>query len=544
MPRAVKATNPKKPPKKKNGYAMPESIPLGEILSDLSKQQWKVGKTIGKGGFGEIYTACKANSCPKSIDDYEYVVKIEPHGNGPLFVEMHFYMRNAKEDDVKKYIKQNKLKNLGMPYLLGSGSHEINGLKHRFIILPRYGKDIWHYFLENGKKLPEHTIYRLALQMLDVYEYIHNSTYVHGDLKGANILLGLGKMGLQQAFLVDFGLASHYTTKDFKPDPKKMHNGTIEYTSRDAHLGVPTMRGDFEILGYNLIHWSGVTLPWEIKNLLSNPTQVQKAKEAFMQNIPKSLDELNKKTTDPIKQYFQYIASLKYNDKPEYEKCRKIFLNGLKVLNKPNSGELELKFTRSPIANLVRSNAKTFSVDSPVSLNDDSDDEENESDENEVVLPSPPRKKSSYSSPMKRKTPPSKSPANKKQKQAALSRSPKFPSSKPSSSKSPSNSPAISTPVLNIRKNIHTSSTKKPGSTIINDNITPNPKSNKTYEFNFELDVSMDANVIINVKRKKANKKQEESGTPKPKVNIRRVKTPTPTKASPLAKSPKSKRFK
>lgn len=49
------------------------------------------------------------------------------------------------------------------------------------------------------------------------------------------MLLGFGKNGGGQAYLVDFGLASHYTTKDFKPDPKKMHNGTIEYTSRDAH---------------------------------------------------------------------------------------------------------------------------------------------------------------------------------------------------------------------------------------------------------------------------------------------------------------------
>lgn len=49
------------------------------------------------------------------------------------------------------------------------------------------------------------------------------------------MLLGFGKNGGSQAYLVDFGLASHYTTKDFKPDPKKMHNGTIEYTSRDAH---------------------------------------------------------------------------------------------------------------------------------------------------------------------------------------------------------------------------------------------------------------------------------------------------------------------
>jgi vaccinia related kinase len=38
-------------------------------------------------------------------------------------------------------------------------------------------------------------------------------------------------------YLVDFGLASHYSQKEYKPDPKKAHNGTIEYTSRDAHVG-------------------------------------------------------------------------------------------------------------------------------------------------------------------------------------------------------------------------------------------------------------------------------------------------------------------
>lgn len=48
------------------------------------------------------------------------------------------------------------------------------------------------------------------------------------------MLLGLGKNGKAQAYLVDFGLAVH-TANEYKPDPKKMHNGTIEYTSRDAH---------------------------------------------------------------------------------------------------------------------------------------------------------------------------------------------------------------------------------------------------------------------------------------------------------------------
>jgi vaccinia related kinase len=61
---------------------------------------------------------------------------------------------------------------------------------------------------------------------------------VHADIKGANILLEYVKDKPAQTYLVDFGLASHYIMgKDYKPDPKKMHNGTIEYTSRDAHNG-------------------------------------------------------------------------------------------------------------------------------------------------------------------------------------------------------------------------------------------------------------------------------------------------------------------
>lgn len=87
--------------RKKNGYAMPKKLPLGSILQDNSKVQWISGPSIGVGGFGEIYSACRADQKLKNVKDYPFVIKIEPHGNGPLFVEMHFYMRNAKQDDSK-----------------------------------------------------------------------------------------------------------------------------------------------------------------------------------------------------------------------------------------------------------------------------------------------------------------------------------------------------------------------------------------------------------------------------------------------------------
>ena len=40
---------------------------------------------------------------------------------------------------------------------------------------------------------------------------------------------------------MDYGLAYRYIPdgvhKEYKEDPKRCHDGTIEFTSRDAHLG-------------------------------------------------------------------------------------------------------------------------------------------------------------------------------------------------------------------------------------------------------------------------------------------------------------------
>lgn len=252
-----------------------------------------------------------------------------------------------------------------MPNFVASGSCELNGAKHRFLIIPRYGKDIWHYFIANGRKLPEHTVLRLGIQMLTVLEYIHHSTYVHADIKGANILLGHGKGGDAQAYLLDFGLASHYTTKDFKLDPKKMHNGTIEYTSRDAHNGVPTMRGDLEILGYNLIHWLGGSLPWE--NVLAQPNKVQEGKEAFMKSVEVAIKKCLPKCSSSVLQFMKYVAAMKYNDTPDYTKLCKYFEVDLKLLGKSNSGPLQFTTitsnVKSPIKAAVTSTTAKKSID-------------------------------------------------------------------------------------------------------------------------------------------------------------------------------------
>ncbi|CAL7949855.1 unnamed protein product [Xylocopa violacea] len=331
----------KRAPKKKgaNAYKLPDPISAGEILTDMAKKQWILGTSIGVGGFGEIYCAAPYNG--KVPKDYPNVIKIEPHGNGPLFVEMHFYMRNAKPDEIDNWKKAKKLTSLGMPRYVGSGSHEYKKTKYRFVVMDRYGTDLWKLFEANNRRFPEHTVYKIALQIINVLEYMHYKAYVHADIKGANLLLDLKSQ--DQVYLVDFGLASHYTTKnEYKLDPKKAHNGTIEYTSRDAHMGVPTMRGDFEILGYNMIQWLCSSLLWE-KNL-SDPVAVQKQKEAAFNDIPEFLNKcFNGVVPNTILKYMTLLANIKFDEKPDYEKFKKILIDGLKQLSHKPNGKLEFK---------------------------------------------------------------------------------------------------------------------------------------------------------------------------------------------------------
>ena len=64
-------------------------------------------------------------------------------------------------------------------------------------------------------------------------------------MKGANVLFSQdhdhSKGALGKVYLVDFGLVSKYKNlglhKAFEPDQRSAHEGTLEYTSRDAHLG-------------------------------------------------------------------------------------------------------------------------------------------------------------------------------------------------------------------------------------------------------------------------------------------------------------------
>jgi len=252
-----------------------------------------------------------------------------------------------------------------------------------------------------------------------------------------------------------------------------MHNGTIEYTSRDAHNGVPTMRSDLEILAYNIVHWSGITLPWEAEGLLTVPKKVQESKENFMSDVVGSLKKCFPNCPESIINYFKYVATLKYNDTPDYEKCRQIFETALKKLGESNSGEL--KFKLSPIAGTSKKTTTKQSNkdDAPVEQRKRSKKMQNV-DENES---------DSASSEVENKSP-IKKPATPRKRviahEATSSRNDKRPKI---TSKTGTENTASSV-VVNLPPKVKSS------------------KNSKTYNLNFDLDISLDANIVISVNRK------------------------------------------
>ncbi|XP_055621323.1 uncharacterized protein LOC129765247 isoform X2 [Toxorhynchites rutilus septentrionalis] len=460
----------------------------GTILTDLALKDWRIGKPIGKGSFGEIFLASDDIFKPVTSENARYVVKIEPHSNGPLFVEIHALLNTAKRTESNVIPP-------GMPEYIASGSHYFKNERYRFLILKRYQRDL-HSLIKN-KRMDPKSIPVIACQILDVLEHLHDKGYVHSDIKAENLMIGKvpvsattsvistklsesspkgakknnavsnGYSGLSstptvmtkkstvefcgsnpvrscRAFggadsetyqdmvkshylrplknivyrddsdeedlkngkkkrkrkkdgdcsksffykitarnvdenykqikvqvsrngaafdmetpkvsvngrekkaavepredrihLIDFGLASKFldSTGQHRPfcmDQRRAHDGTLEFTSRDAHMGAHARRSDLECLGYNLVFWSRGFLPWKDEKLLNQPEQVHRMKEYFMTDVREMLKMIyGEDCPKYLGEFLHYVGGLTYDERPDYDYPRSLFHQELRRL--------------------------------------------------------------------------------------------------------------------------------------------------------------------------------------------------------------------
>ncbi|CAO2640880.1 Serine/threonine-protein kinase VRK2 [Lemmus lemmus] len=310
-------------PKRKEKYKLPVPLPEGKVLDDMDGNQWALGKMIGSGGFGLIYLAFPTD---KPNKDARHVIKVEYQENGPLFSELKFYQRAAKREYIQKWTTQRKLDYLGVPLFYGFGLTDFKGRSYRFMVMERLGIDLQKLSNQNGV-FKKSTVLQLGIRVLDILEYIHENEYVHGDIKAANLLLGYTNP--DRVYLADYGLSYRYCPngnhKQYQENPRKGHNGTIEFTSVDAHRGVaPSRRSDVEILGYCMLHWLCGKLPWD--KILDDPAAVQTAKTNLLDELPESVLTLAPPGTSccELAQFLVCVHNLAYDEKPDYQKLKKI----------------------------------------------------------------------------------------------------------------------------------------------------------------------------------------------------------------------------
>lgn len=65
-------------------------------------------------------------------------------------------------------MKTKKLTTFGMPLYFGNGSHEYKGEKFRYLVLERYGKDLWSLFKESGRLFSSVTVFQIGAQMVSL----------------------------------------------------------------------------------------------------------------------------------------------------------------------------------------------------------------------------------------------------------------------------------------------------------------------------------------------------------------------------------------
>ena len=168
-----------------------------------------------------------------------------------------------------------------------------------------------------------------AIIKIERIKFIHNSQYVHRDLKPDNFVIGLRNL-TSLIYILDFGLAKKYIDSKLKHIVLTKKNkliGTTRYASVNAHLGIEiSRRDDLESLGYLIIYMLRGILPWEMKgkNDKCKLEQVAKMKGAI------ALDNLCSGCPKEAYSYMKYCKDLKFDEEPNYGYLQSQFENILK----------------------------------------------------------------------------------------------------------------------------------------------------------------------------------------------------------------------
>ena len=235
---------------------------------------------------------------------------------------------NINADDISGAKPFNQDEVQGVPKFYGVGELQDS----YYLIMDFLGPNLLELFEYCGcHKFTISTVCLLALQILNRIENLHKHYYLHRDIKPENFLIGMQEKA-NIIYLIDFGLSKRYknpkTHQHIPYREGRSLTGTARYVSINTHLGIEqSRRDDLESIGYVLVYFLKGVLPWQG---LKNGNRYTRIMEKKLQ-IPTEI--LCYGLPEELIFYLNYCKSLRFEDRPDYDYLRGLFIKLLGTCN-------------------------------------------------------------------------------------------------------------------------------------------------------------------------------------------------------------------
>ncbi|OHT03620.1 hypothetical protein TRFO_28937 [Tritrichomonas foetus] len=208
------------------------------------------------------------------------------------------FQRQAKIDPPEyKFIKSNSIDTLSKSF---SNSRK----KYQYLLMKIYPPSIYDVIKAHKNVMDKTAVFHIALKMLKCIHVLHDSGFIHLDIKPANFMMNSDEE--YPIVLIDFGMAMPITSEGCK---SVNFVGTKRYASVNSHMKKPLGPAD------DLVSWFFVimelfhnSLPW--KNM--------KDKEEVRESKENDIDTLTDSSKNFMKIY-EYCCNIQVNEKPDYE---------------------------------------------------------------------------------------------------------------------------------------------------------------------------------------------------------------------------------
>ncbi|TPX35502.1 hypothetical protein SmJEL517_g02150 [Synchytrium microbalum] len=265
----------------------PNAVPIPNLKNVVIKSRWRIGAVLGKGAFGEVFSAADTSThqtvaikvespeCKKHVLKLEICVmrKLQECPFVAKFIgcgrfatpQSHSHHPITPTSQTSTPTKQNP----PTPAPQNGASQPV----YSYLVMQLLGPNL----SDLRRKAPNGQFSAvitsvITRQMLRAVQALHEIGFLHRDIKPGNFCLGPNETELSAAshcFMIDFGLSRRYLSSNGKvrePRCKVGFRGTARYASIAAHEGRDLGRvDDLWSLFYILVECLRGSLPWKGK---------------------------------------------------------------------------------------------------------------------------------------------------------------------------------------------------------------------------------------------------------------------------------------